>query len=51
MLLIGKANWWFPKSLDRLLPHIGFERSRTAASPDEGVESGPGDGARDLVSV
>ena len=26
MLLIGKANWWFPGSLDRVLPHIGVER-------------------------
>ena len=27
MLLIGKANWWFPKSLDRILPHIGLEHA------------------------
>ncbi|HWF23473.1 MAG TPA: MMPL family transporter [Acidimicrobiales bacterium] len=25
MLLIGKSNWWFPRWLDRSLPHIGFE--------------------------
>ena len=25
MLLIGKANWWFPTWLDRALPHIGVE--------------------------
>jgi RND superfamily putative drug exporter len=42
MLLIGKANWWFPKSLDRVLPHIGFEQ--TAAAPDTtgGIEMAPG---------
>jgi RND superfamily putative drug exporter len=31
MLLIGKTNWWFPKALDRLLPHIGLERPEVAA--------------------
>jgi RND superfamily putative drug exporter len=51
MLLIGKANWWFPKSLDRLLPHIGFERSQSAAGTEEKVEGEPGGGERDLVSV
>lgn len=25
MFLFGKANWWFPKSLDKLLPKIGLE--------------------------
>jgi len=27
MLLIGKANWWFPRSLDRALPHIGLDHA------------------------
>jgi RND superfamily putative drug exporter len=27
MLLIGKANWWFPASLDRLLPRIGVDQA------------------------
>jgi RND superfamily putative drug exporter len=22
MLLLGKSNWWFPKFLDRILPHV-----------------------------
>jgi RND superfamily putative drug exporter len=22
MLLIGRANWWFPSWLDRLVPHV-----------------------------
>jgi RND superfamily putative drug exporter len=30
MLLIGKTNWWFPKTLDRLLPHIGLEEADAA---------------------
>jgi RND superfamily putative drug exporter len=25
MQLIGKANWWFPKGLDRVLPHFSVE--------------------------
>jgi RND superfamily putative drug exporter len=25
MLLIGKSNWWFPKWLDRILPHVHVE--------------------------
>ena len=27
MLLTGKANWWLPGSLDRLLPHLNVEGS------------------------
>jgi RND superfamily putative drug exporter len=27
MLLAGKANWWLPRSLDRLLPHLNVEGS------------------------
>ena len=25
MLLAGKANWWLPRSLDRVLPHLNVE--------------------------
>jgi RND superfamily putative drug exporter len=25
MFLIGRANWWFPSWLDRILPHLGVE--------------------------
>ena len=25
MLLMGKANWWFPSWLDRWVPHIHME--------------------------
>jgi RND superfamily putative drug exporter len=27
MLLAGKANWWLPKSLDRIIPHLNVEGS------------------------
>jgi RND superfamily putative drug exporter len=33
MLLIGRANWWFPKSLDRVLPHIGLEHADATPAP------------------
>jgi RND superfamily putative drug exporter len=42
MLLIGKANWWFPRSLDRVLPHIGFEKTEPGISVDSGGEGGSG---------
>jgi putative drug exporter of the RND superfamily len=25
MLLAGKANWWLPRSLDRVLPRLNVE--------------------------
>jgi RND superfamily putative drug exporter len=27
MILLGRANWWFPRGLDRTLPHIGLDRA------------------------
>jgi RND superfamily putative drug exporter len=27
MALMGKANWWVPKWLDRILPHLDLEGS------------------------
>jgi RND superfamily putative drug exporter len=27
MMILGKVNWWFPASFDRLLPKINFERA------------------------
>jgi RND superfamily putative drug exporter len=33
MSLLGKANWWLPRSLDRILPHVDFEG--TATEPDQ----------------
>jgi RND superfamily putative drug exporter len=38
MMLLGKANWWFPKSLDRILPELSVDVSdledTTIAPPD-----------------
>ena len=34
MLLMGKANWWFPAWLDRSLPRIHVEPEETSAGLD-----------------
>jgi RND superfamily putative drug exporter len=48
MVMVGKANWYLPKWVDRILPHISIEgaeffeeRDRRAAVP-EVVGSGAG---------
>jgi putative drug exporter of the RND superfamily len=33
MMLLGRANWWFPKRLDRLLPKVSVEAEELAAVP------------------
>ena len=30
MTLLGKRNWWLPARLDRVLPHLSFEKDSTA---------------------
>jgi hypothetical protein len=32
MMLLGKSNWWFPKSLDRLLPDLSVDVEDLAAA-------------------
>jgi RND superfamily putative drug exporter len=34
MQLLGKANWWFPRWLDKILPRLSVE-SEDGASPQE----------------
>jgi RND superfamily putative drug exporter len=36
MLLLGRSNWWFPRRLDQILPHVSVEEPAAArhASPD-----------------
>ena len=42
MLLMGKANWWFPKTLDRILPRIHVEPEDLAEDePSRGVAPVP----------
>jgi RND superfamily putative drug exporter len=35
MTLLGKANWWFPGWLDKIIPNIGFEQAEMQAEADE----------------
>ncbi len=41
MQLFGKANWWFPAWLDRILPRLSVEPedAATATGPDEGEDT------------
>ena len=43
MMLFGKANWWFPAWLDRLLPRLAVDADDLALhpGPDEGAEPEP----------
>jgi putative drug exporter of the RND superfamily len=43
MMLLGKSNWWFPKSLDRLLPDLSVDEAGLAATaaPPQPPEPGP----------
>jgi RND superfamily putative drug exporter len=33
MTLMGRANWWLPGWLDRLLPHLSIESDAPPATP------------------
>ncbi len=46
MILIGKANWWFPRWLDRIVPNFSIEgdewfRQRDAKAAQEREEAAP----------
>jgi RND superfamily putative drug exporter len=34
MALLGRANWWLPGWLDRLLPHVSLERDPVSPTPE-----------------
>jgi putative drug exporter of the RND superfamily len=38
LFLVGRANWWFPKWLDRILPHIGLEEAETVEDEPPALE-------------
>jgi hypothetical protein len=48
MELLGDANWWFPKWLDRIVPRISVEAAPDLAPkpPVAADGDGDGDGAR-----
>jgi RND superfamily putative drug exporter len=37
MFLIGKANWWFPGWLDRILPHLSVDPDIPVTPPGPGA--------------
>jgi len=39
MFLLGKSNWWFPKSLDRVLPRLGIDPDTVGIHLDEALPS------------
>jgi RND superfamily putative drug exporter len=43
MSLLGTANWWLPRWLDRVLPHMDLEGTAHDAPPEEGPASEPGE--------
>ena len=51
MALLGRANWWLPTWLDRVLPHLSIETHRSVESEGRSrgqVEARPS--TEDLVS-
>ena len=47
MLLTREANWWFPRFLDRVLPHIGFDM---ADETEPGAPGEPGPRPDELIT-
>jgi putative drug exporter of the RND superfamily len=41
MRLLGNANWWFPKWLDRLLPNVDIEGETRLPAPEHEVDLQP----------
>jgi RND superfamily putative drug exporter len=42
MTLLGRAAWWTPRWLDRVLPHVDAEGESVTAGPRLGATSGRG---------
>jgi putative drug exporter of the RND superfamily len=50
MQLFGRANWWFPSWLDRILPHLAVDPADDSPMPE--VPDAPGTpGASERVPV
>ena len=41
MVLLGDGNWWLPRWLDRLLPHVDIEGDGHTPRPGESGEPAP----------
>jgi putative drug exporter of the RND superfamily len=52
MELLGDRNWWLPRWLDRLLPHVDIEADPAIPVPDRAATDGTrADGDRESVPV
>ncbi|MBI5089592.1 MAG: MMPL family transporter [Actinobacteria bacterium] len=54
MSLLGRANWWLPTWLDRILPHVDFESTPARpAAVDAGIDAADDEAVdeRELVAV
>jgi RND superfamily putative drug exporter len=49
MELLGDANWWLPKWLDRLLPKISIEEGNETPAANEPTPDAPDD--RELIDA
>jgi putative drug exporter of the RND superfamily len=41
MTLLGRANWWFPGWLDRVVPNFSIEGDEWFRARDEAARRGP----------
>jgi RND superfamily putative drug exporter len=48
MSLVGRANWWLPGWLDRILPHLDLEAAPELAPEDDEDDE---DDERELVAA
>jgi RND superfamily putative drug exporter len=51
MSLLGRANWWLPTWMERILPHIDFESAPTDAGIIETEDEHEDQDERELVAV
>ena len=49
MSLMGRANWWLPGWLDRILPHLDLEGGRKATDVEVDVDEPETDPERQLA--
>jgi putative drug exporter of the RND superfamily len=42
MLLMGRVNWWMPRWLDRVVPHVSIEGAEFFAERDHAARAGAG---------
>jgi RND superfamily putative drug exporter len=51
MMMFGKANWWFPKWLDRALPNLAVDADDLTVHKADESGSGPDEPERALAGA